>query len=66
MPTCSVTTSAFDGDSTVICCCITSGTLLSMTNLSPFSDAGSNAVPVPSLTSVVSRSSGILAILPVV
>ena len=66
LPTCSVTTSAFDGASTLICCCSESGTFLLTTNFSAISDDGSNDVPVPSLTSVVSRLSGILAILPLV
>jgi hypothetical protein len=66
LPTCRVTTSAFDGDSTVICCWKAIGTSRSTTNRSPSSDAGSKAVPVPSLTNVVSMSSGTFEILPLV
>ena len=56
-------TSAFDGASTLICCCCDTGTFLPISNFGADSDAGSNAVPVPSLTSVASRSNGILVIL---
>ena len=66
VPACRVTTSALAGDSTVICCWDTSGTFLSMMNRSPDSDAGSSAVPVPSLTRDTSMFSGIFLILPAV
>ena len=66
VPTCRVTTSAFDGVSVVNCCCWDTGTLRSMTNRGLDSDAGSSAVAVPSLTSVVSMSSGIFVILSIV
>jgi hypothetical protein len=49
--------------STLTSCCRLSGTSRSTTNRSPSSDAGSNAVPDPSLTRVASMSSGTLATL---
>jgi hypothetical protein len=62
LPTWSVTTSALAGDSTLICCCETSGTFWLTTTWSVDKDAESSVVPVPSPTSVASMSRGTLVI----